>query len=403
MPSRSWSAVGSLLLLVVLTVAGFAAPATATDRVVAEHAAQADAPSDTATTEFAIALEDSGDAVVRIHERRNLTTETERAAFRTLAERFEEGELTVGANAVRNASLAVEPTVEREMSTTEIQRSGSLGTDNTTGTLTAEFRWENFARVEERRLYVDDALDTERGLWLPGLTPDQTLTVRFPEGYGVRDASVSPDEGQLRWRGPATFDRQTLDATFVGINGNGSNGNGSNGNGTNGNGSNGNGTNGNGSNGNGPDDSTDDSGQSDGGANLLPWLVAGLALVVAAAAVLARSGWRDRLAERTDETPTTTEQPPESGPASSASTQDEQTADEAELLSDEERVERLLEEHGGRVKQAEVVEQTDWSDAKVSQLLSSMEEEGRINKLRIGRENLITLPGVDPMDTDSEE
>ena len=402
MPSRSWSAVG--FLLVILLVAGFAAPATATDRIVAEHAAQADAPSDTATTEFVIDLEDSGDAVVRVHERRNLTTDTQRAAFQSVAERFEEGDLIIGASAVRNASLAVEPTVDREMPTTAIQREASLGTNNSTGTLTAEFRWENFARMADGRLYIDDALDTERGLWLPGLTPDQRLTISFPEGYGVRDASTLPDEGQLRWRGPATFDRETLDATFVGTNGNGTNGNGTNGNGTNGNGSNGNGTDGNGTNGNGTNDgSTDNSDQSDGGSNLLPWLVAGIALVVAAVAVLARSGWRDRLPDHTDDVPAATERSPEPGPADAASTQDEQTADDAELLSDEERVERLLEEHGGRVKQAEVVEQTDWSDAKVSQLLSSMEEEGRINKLRIGRENLITLPNVDPMDTDDEE
>jgi len=396
MPSRPWAAAGCLLLAVLL-VAGFAAPATALGTVAAQTA---DA-SGNATTAFVIALEDDGDAVVRIHERRTLRTDTQRGAFQTLAERFENDELTVGASAFRNASRAVEPTVDREMPTTEIQRRSSLATDNATGTLTAEFRWGNFARVEDSRLYVDDVLDTEQGLWLPALTPDQRLTLSFPEGYGVRDASISPDEGQLRWRGPATFDSETLDATFVGINGNGTNGNGTNGNGTNGNGTNGNGTNGNGTNNGGPDDSTDDSGESDGG-SLLPWLVAGIALVVAVVAVLARSGWRDRLADRTDDTPTTTE-PPEPDPAGGVSTDAEQATDDAELLSDEERVERLLEASGGRVKQAEVVEQTDWSDAKVSQLLSSMEEEGRINKLRIGRENLITLPGVDPMDTDDQE
>ncbi|MFB6186080.1 MAG: helix-turn-helix transcriptional regulator, partial [Halobacteriaceae archaeon] len=63
-----------------------------------------------------------------------------------------------------------------------------------------------------------------------------------------------------------------------------------------------------------------------------------------------------------------------------------------DLLSDEERVEQLLKQHGGRMKQSNIVEETKWSNAKVSQLLSSMEEEGQINKLRIGRENLITLP-----------
>jgi hypothetical protein len=68
------------------------------------------------------------------------------------------------------------------------------------------------------------------------------------------------------------------------------------------------------------------------------------------------------------------------------------------LLSDEERVEHLLREAGGRMKQATIVKETGWSDAKVSQLLSSMAEEGRVNKLRLGRENLISLPDEDESD-----
>ena len=63
-----------------------------------------------------------------------------------------------------------------------------------------------------------------------------------------------------------------------------------------------------------------------------------------------------------------------------------------DLLSDEERVEYLLEENGGRMKQARIVEETGWSNAKVSQLLSAMDEADRVDKLRIGRENLISLP-----------
>jgi hypothetical protein len=71
-----------------------------------------------------------------------------------------------------------------------------------------------------------------------------------------------------------------------------------------------------------------------------------------------------------------------------------------ELLSDEERVERLLERNGGRMKQATIVKETGWSNAKVSQLLSAMEEEGRVDKLRIGRENLISFPDEDVTDLD---
>jgi predicted Rossmann fold nucleotide-binding protein DprA/Smf involved in DNA uptake len=78
------------------------------------------------------------------------------------------------------------------------------------------------------------------------------------------------------------------------------------------------------------------------------------------------------------------------GAAGATATTDEEP--DPELLSDEERVEYLLERNGGRMKQANIVKETGWSNAKVSQLLSSMEEEGRVDKLRIGRENLISLP-----------
>lgn len=67
-----------------------------------------------------------------------------------------------------------------------------------------------------------------------------------------------------------------------------------------------------------------------------------------------------------------------------------------EPLTDEDRVQGLLREHGGRMKQTRIVEETDWSKAKVSRLLSSMNDEGTIEKLSIGRENIVSLDGHGP-------
>jgi hypothetical protein len=61
------------------------------------------------------------------------------------------------------------------------------------------------------------------------------------------------------------------------------------------------------------------------------------------------------------------------------------------LLTDEDRVLHLLDRHGGRMKQSAIVEGTEWSKAKVSRLLSSMDDEGAIEKLSLGRENVISL------------
>jgi len=48
------------------------------------------------------------------------------------------------------------------------------------------------------------------------------------------------------------------------------------------------------------------------------------------------------------------------------------------------------------MKQVDIVETTDWSKSKVSMLLSDMEEDGDISKLRVGRENIISLAGEEP-------
>lgn len=58
-------------------------------------------------------------------------------------------------------------------------------------------------------------------------------------------------------------------------------------------------------------------------------------------------------------------------------------------LSDRDRVMEILEAAGGEMKQKEIEEETGWSAAKVSQVTSKLEDEGRIEKLRMGRENVV--------------
>ncbi|WP_246049072.1 helix-turn-helix transcriptional regulator [Natronomonas salsuginis] len=69
---------------------------------------------------------------------------------------------------------------------------------------------------------------------------------------------------------------------------------------------------------------------------------------------------------------------------------------EEQLRSDEERVVALLESHGGRMKQVDIVGNMEWSKSKVSMLLSEMEDDGVISKLRVGRENIVSLAGHEP-------
>jgi hypothetical protein len=64
--------------------------------------------------------------------------------------------------------------------------------------------------------------------------------------------------------------------------------------------------------------------------------------------------------------------------------------------TDEDRVRRLLRENGGRLQQGEFVDRTEWSKSKVSRLLSRMAEDGEVEKITLGRENLIVLAGEEP-------
>lgn len=67
-----------------------------------------------------------------------------------------------------------------------------------------------------------------------------------------------------------------------------------------------------------------------------------------------------------------------------------------EFKTDREKVCELVDDNGGRMKQSEIVNSVDWSKAKVSRLLAELEEDEQLTKLRLGRENLVCLPGHEP-------
>lgn len=66
-------------------------------------------------------------------------------------------------------------------------------------------------------------------------------------------------------------------------------------------------------------------------------------------------------------------------------------SDEPELATAPEKVTELLTARGGRVPQSDVAEELDWSQSKTSRVISDMVEEGTVEKLRLGRQNLIEL------------
>ena len=238
-----------------------------------------------------------------------------------------------------------EAETDRNMLTTGF----TIETDETStapeyGYVRIAFEWDSFAHVEVNRIEVGDALG-----WLE-LDERVIFDVSWPEEYNETTVEPTPDdrrETAAIWHGEETDfrdDEPRIEVIETG----------------------------------GEPIETNE------GSDLLvpfPWLlVAGAAVLVVAGA-----GW---WMTRGDD-PTESAEPTQSG----ESPQPDRPP--PELLSNEERVLWLLEEQGGRMKQQEVVSELEWTEAKTSQVVGQLREDGEIEVFRIGRENVLALPEED--------
>ncbi len=78
-------------------------------------------------------------------------------------------------------------------------------------------------------------------------------------------------------------------------------------------------------------------------------------------------------------------------PPSSAKTDDPAAKPDTEAETEYDRVRRLCLEADGPLPQQEIVNATEWSEAKVSRVVSRLAEQEKIEKTRMGRRNLIRL------------
>lgn len=338
-------------------------------------------------------LQPDGDADWEVTFLVPIETDEEREEFEAFAARFEAGDadLDLGTDAFERAAAEAAAASGREMAIDSVRRDSEIRRGTEGGDAAAEygvlriaFTWESFARIDDNdTLYVDDAFNTTDGTWLPGLSAEQSLTIRGPPGYGAPSTSpIGADDGDLQWDGPATFEPGYFTIVY--------------------------------------DPSSPGSATGDLSNTLMLGALAlsGAALLLGLYLLLARRPTdedSDTPREEPSVSPNSDDDPSEEPPASAAAgvddsdggaaddTDGESGPPDLELLSDEERVEYLLERNGGRMKQATIVKETGWSNAKVSQLLSSMDDADRVDKLRIGRENLISLPGegIGELDDDS--
>ena len=351
------------LVIAVVAVVGLATPALVAAQSPAGGTTE---PNTTSTTTIVIQPQPNGDARFAVETRYVLDDANDTAAFRTLGEEFEEGDAGTDVSTFQWAANSSSVATGRSMNVTNVSRNATIATnasETDVGHLTLGFTWTNFAQTSANRIRVGDAFNGTQGTWLPALTRRQTLLIESPSGYGVTRSPVGITNGTVRFDGPATFSNGQPVVWFE-RRGSGAT-------------------------------STATPGSDSGSLDSIPLFVGGvlvLGVVAVGAYAMARRD-DDESGEGTAAAATTGTDDSTEPPARDETDEPTAVSDvDDELLSDEERVERLLAANDGRMKQASIVEATGWSNAKVSQLLSAMDEAGRVDKLRIGRENLISLP-----------
>ncbi|KDE58759.1 hypothetical protein EL22_02620 [Halostagnicola sp. A56] len=332
---------------------------------------------------FEITIHENGSATWTFQYERALENESnaetnESKAFREWANDFESEETELYEDFQYQAENLTESGVERsgrDASATDFEREASIEQEginnmgNETGVVEMSFVWNGFAEVErDGTVRAGDVFDE----WV--LLEDQRFTVSVDGALafqsvheeGEYNSDTLADANSVTWSGKMEFipgepqivlentERSSATGPVGALDWLGSNGTG-------------------------------------------PLLV--LALIIAAllgAGMVVRSRDVTRSGESAAEDDSSL-----SEATTTATEPDTNGVQEAALLTDEDRVVSMIEDNGGRMKQVDIVEETGWSKSKVSMLLSEMEDEGTISKLRVGRENIISLEGHEPEATKS--
>ena len=285
------------------------------------------------------------------------------------------------------------------------------------GVLTYTFVWTNFAVVDDGSITAGDAL---AGFFLDTET---ALQLSWPASYDVE--TVQPDPDDLRtesrlaaWNGPVEFgaNEPTLVVTEAAADGTTTTappGGGDSGDG-------------------GTDSRTDSDSSLPIGAILVGGLIAAIAgwVLYRQRDAGGTAGAPDAATAGAGAPPGSTDDDGATGTSAAAGTTAEGDAGpddgavaagdsgddadgatappwEDELLSNQEKVLALVEHEGGRMKQQEVAQTLEWTDAKTSQVVGDMRDEGDLDAFRLGRENVLVLPGEEfgpsgPGDEDGE-
>jgi uncharacterized membrane protein len=369
-------AVARGLVLVTLVACAAVAPAVGVGQETgAAQASVAGTQVDADDVLLAADIRADGSAEWRIEYRVQLDDENTTEAFDSLQQDIRndpENYTQTFAGRMRTTADAAEESTGREMGIQNVTVTAERQQlPREYGVVTYRFNWTGFAVVEGSQLQIGDAIE---GMFLDSAT---TLLVSWPETYQVSSVDPSPDdrsENSASWTGPREF---TAEQPLVVL--------------------------------------TAQSTSATPG--VLSLALLGVVVLVALSGVVwyrrgGRLPWAGPRADNGVADPSEgatgseetergagEESVSETGAATATSPADATDADRqevpAELLSNEERVLKLLENRGGRMKQQAVVQKLDWTEAKTSQVVSTLREEGKVETFRIGRENVLAVPDED--------
>jgi hypothetical protein len=318
-----------------------------------------------------IELSENGTARWTVQIRTRLDTENQTEQYSTFQSQFRRNRsqyLSPFRNRITGVVANAANTTGREMraenvtATTRIQQ-----VPRQWGIVEYTFVWTNFASTDGDALAVGDVFGS--GFFIGS---DDMLVIVGPSGYAVESVSPDPasqDAKRVSWDGSKQFGDGRPQVRFA------------------------------------PADqgaettagaapAPDDNGQGPPLAVPSTVLLAGFVGLGMAGAVGAFYVLRTRNGSEGDTAKTNESSDSDVSGSADADTPDDSTSQpqpQDELLTREDKVLRLLNERGGRVRQSTITEELGWSGSKTSRAVSTLAEEGEVEKLRIGRENVISL------------
>lgn len=332
-------------LLVATLVVSLVVPAVAVGHAATGATTSAVAAPETDNSVTRVAVRSDGDARWTVRIRTRLDSEEDVERYRSFQRKFRNDTarfLDPFAGRMGGVVAGAENATDREMNASSFAASTDIQeVPRRWGVVSFSFTWTNFARVDGGRLLVGDVF--EGGFFL---AEGDSLVVEVPSGYAVGTADPRPAESDgtsVTWVGREDFadgrPRVVLESAEA------------------------------------PPNATASPSPAPraGGLPLGALALGGVVLLAGFGATLyvRRQGWSPRGANGGD---------------------DGTSGDDVSVMTDAERVEQVLTGNGGRMKQADVADELGWSASKTSRVVGGMVDDGRVEKLRVGRENVLDLP-----------